>query len=180
METGSLDAHRAYLERGTADPHQMPVFGVLAGEPFLYAELYWVAEDHIAPYVTPVAAQPWDRGFHILVGSEKHRGPHRVQCVMLCWFSSEGILTDTHLHPRAWLSSILHYLFLSEPRTQRVLMEPRASNSKIIDYMCRAGGFCVTKHFDFPHKRSALLELTRERFFQLAPFHWEGEVRKEK
>lgn len=75
---------------------------------------------------------------------------------------------------RAWVSSIIHYLFLSDVRTQRVVMEPRLSNTKIIDYMCRAGGFVVTKHFDFPHKRSALLELSRERFFQLAPFHWEA------
>lgn len=74
---------------------------------------------------------------------------------------------------RAWLPSVLHYIFLSDARTQRIVMEPRLSNAKIIDYMCRAGGFCVTKWFDFPHKRSALLELSRERFFQLSPFHWE-------
>jgi hypothetical protein len=55
-------------------------------------------------------------------------------------------------------------------------MEPRATNAKIIRCMSRAAGFVHTRTFDFPHKRAALLELTRDRFFHGAePVSGEGE-----
>ncbi|EIN04595.1 hypothetical protein PUNSTDRAFT_55335 [Punctularia strigosozonata HHB-11173 SS5] len=152
-ESGPIEHHKTYLNNAEADPHQIPAYGMLDGIPFMYSELYWAYEDNIGPFVGPGQASEWDRGMHILVGDEKYRGPHIVQ---------------------AWVSSLLHYLFLADSRTQRIVMEPRATNTKVIDYLCKFGGFCVTKHFDFPHKRSALLELTRERFFQLAPFYYDA------
>lgn len=150
-QTGSLEEHQAYLKKQTEDKHQIPVIGSFDENDCLYAELYWLQEDSLAPHLDN--SGPFDRGFHILVGSESHRGPQRVQ---------------------AWASSIVHALFLADPRTMRIVMEPRLSNTKIIDYMGSSVGFVVTKHFDFPHKRSALLELSRERFFQLAPFHYQS------
>ncbi len=35
----------------------------------------------------------------------------------------------------SWLSALVHYLFLDDPRTQRVVAEPRADNAKMIGYM---------------------------------------------
>jgi acetyl CoA:N6-hydroxylysine acetyl transferase len=43
METGSVDEHRAYLERLTADSHIMPIFVAFNGELAAYLEFYWVA-----------------------------------------------------------------------------------------------------------------------------------------
>ncbi|KZV94265.1 hypothetical protein EXIGLDRAFT_611976 [Exidia glandulosa HHB12029] len=152
-QTGTLEEHREYLERMQADAHTVPVLGSFGGEDALYAELYWVAEDHVASHVPHLDA--FDRGVHLLVGSEKHRGAH---------------------HVAAWAASLAHALFLMDTRTQRVVMEPRASNAKIVRCMSRAAGFVHTRTFDFAHKRAALLELSRERFFALAPFGFDGEL----
>lgn len=47
----------------------------------------------------------------MLVGSDAHRGPHRI---------------------RAWMPSLVHYCFLDDPRTERVVAEPNEKNAKII------------------------------------------------
>ncbi|EJD35975.1 hypothetical protein AURDEDRAFT_117216 [Auricularia subglabra TFB-10046 SS5] len=152
-QTGTLEEHRAYLEASQNDPHVVPVLGSFGGEDALYAELYWAAEDSVGAHVPHLDV--FDRGIHLLVGSEKHRGPHRVA---------------------AWAPSLAHALFLWDARTQRIVMEPRATNAKIARCMARGAGFVHTRTFDFPHKRAALLELTRERFFALAPFGFDGEL----
>ena len=51
------------------------------------------------------------QGIHVLVGSNKHRGPQRV---------------------RAWLPSLVHHCFLDDARTQRVLAEPNEKNLKML------------------------------------------------
>lgn len=152
-QTGTLEEHRTYLEASQNDPHVVPVLGSFGGEDALYAELYWAAEDSVGAHVPHLDV--FDRGIHLLVGSEKHRGPHRVA---------------------AWAPSLAHALFLWDARTQRIVMEPRATNAKIARCMARGAGFVHTRTFDFAHKRAALLELTRERFFALAPFGFDGEL----
>lgn len=137
---GSKDMHHDYLKKVTADAHMHPLFGCFDGEPFGYFEIYWAKEDRIAPYYE---VDDYDRGVHMLVGDERLRGPHRVA---------------------AWLPSLAHFMFLDDPRTRYVVAEPRADNAKMIDYMLQAG-FYKPKDFDFPHKRAALMMLSREAFF---------------
>jgi hypothetical protein len=55
-------------------------------------------------------------------------------------------------------------MLLDDPRTRHVVAEPRADNAKMIGYMQQAG-FCKPKEFNFPHKRAALMMLSREAFF---------------
>lgn len=50
-------------------------------------------------------------GIHVLVGSNAHRGPHRI---------------------RAWLPSLVHYCFMNDARTERVIAEPNEKNPKMI------------------------------------------------
>ena len=50
-------------------------------------------------------------GIHVLVGSNKLRGPQRV---------------------RAWLPSLVHHCFLDDARTQRVMAEPNEKNEKML------------------------------------------------
>lgn len=138
---GSKDMHRDYLKKVSADVHMQPVFGCFDGEPFGYFEIYWAKEDRIAPYYE---VDDYDRGVHMLVGEERLRGPHRVA---------------------AWLPSLAHFMFLDDPRTRHVVAEPRADNAKMISYMQQAG-FCKPKEFNFPHKRAALMMLSREAFFE--------------
>ncbi|MFB4393658.1 MULTISPECIES: GNAT family N-acetyltransferase [unclassified Pseudomonas] len=140
QEDGSLEKHREYLDTLDADPHTLTLIGCFDDEPFAYFEAYWAKEDRIAPFYP---ADDYDRGIHMLVGEEGHRGPHKVA---------------------SWLSALVHYLFLDDPRTQRVVAEPRADNGKMIGYM-QDQCFHCEKEFDFPHKRAALMILGRERFF---------------
>jgi acetyl CoA:N6-hydroxylysine acetyl transferase len=137
---GSRESHETYLATVLADRHVHPLIGCFDGNPFGYFEAYWAKEDRIAPFYD---AGDYDRGIHMLVGERDYRGPHRVA---------------------AWLPSLVHYLFLDDPRTQYVVAEPRSDNARMIDYLARAG-FCKTKEFDFPHKRAALMMVSREVFF---------------
>ncbi|RAI62652.1 GNAT family N-acetyltransferase [Pseudomonas fluorescens] len=141
QEEGSLEQHRQYLRKLEADPHALTLIGCFDDQPFAYFEAYWAKEDRIAPFYD---AGDYDRGIHMLVGEENHRGPHKVA---------------------SWLSALVHYLFLDDPRTQRVVAEPRADNGKMIGYMQEQRFHCE-KEFDFPHKRAALMVLGRERFFE--------------
>lgn len=140
QEGGSLAQHREYLAKLEADPHTLTLIGCFDDQPFAYFEAYWAKEDRIAPFYQ---ADDYDRGIHMLVGEQQHRGPHKVA---------------------SWLCALVHCLFLDDPRTQRVVAEPRADNARMIGYM-QDQCFHCDKEFDFPHKRAALMILGRERFF---------------
>ena len=139
-EGGTLEKHRQYLEKLASDPHTLTLIGCFDDQPFAYFEAYWAREDRIAPFYD---VDDYDRGIHMLVGEQAHRGPHKVA---------------------SWLAALTHYLFLDDPRTQRVVAEPRADNAKMIGYM-KSQGFHRLKEFDFPHKRAALMMQSREQFF---------------
>ena len=88
QEEGSLEQHREYLSKLDADPHTLTLIGCFDDQPFAYFEAYWAKEDRIAPFYD---VDNYDRGIHMLVGEESHRGPHKVA---------------------SWLSALVHYLFL--------------------------------------------------------------------
>lgn len=140
QETGDLARHRTYLEGIHADPHVISLISCLDDEPFGYFEIYWAKEDRIAPCYD---VDDYDRGWHVLIGEPHFRGKPFVT---------------------AWLPSISHYLFLDDGRTQRIVIEPRADNAKMIRNLARCG-YAHLKEFDFPHKRAMLGMLLRERFF---------------
>ncbi len=140
QEQGDLAKHRAHLEAIAADPHVTALIGCFDDEPFGYFEVYWAKEDRIAPFYD---VQDFDRGFHVLVGEASFRG--------------KPYLT-------AWMPSISHYLFLDDCRTQRIVIEPRSDNHKMLKSLARCG-YAHLKEFEFPHKRALLGMLLRERFF---------------
>lgn len=135
-EGGSLEEHRQYLEKLADDPHTLTLIGCFDDQPFAYFEAYWAKEDRIAPFYD---ADDYDRGIHMLVGEQAHRGPHKVA---------------------SWLSALTDYLLQDDPRTRRIVAEPRADNAKMIGYM-QSQGYKRIKEFDFPHKRAALMVLER-------------------
>lgn len=140
-QSGTLEAHHAYLTQQAADPRVLNLIGCIDDDPFAYFEAYWAKEDRIAPYYD---ADDFDRGIHMLVGEERHRGPHKV---------------------KAWLNALCHYLFLDDCRTRRIVSEPRSDNDRMIQHL-QARRFAKPKEFDFPHKRAALMVLHRDAFFE--------------
>ena len=98
------EAHKKYLEDLEASSDHIPLIAEWNGEAFGYMEIYYAKETSLRTYYD---AGDFDRGFHALVGEEKFHGPHRV---------------------RSWMGSLIHMLFLLDPRTMRVVSEPRASN----------------------------------------------------
>jgi RimJ/RimL family protein N-acetyltransferase len=140
QEEGDPAKHRAYLEAQLADPHTMPLIASLDGVPFGYFEVYWAKENRIGAFYD---VQDYDRGWHVLIGEEHVRGRAYVS---------------------AWLPSLVHFMFLDDPRTQRIVGEPRADHHQQIRNLDRSG-FAKVKEFDFPHKRAMLVMLLRERYF---------------
>ncbi len=129
-----------YLRKQLDATYCYPLIGCFDDEPFGYFEIYWAAEDRIGRHYR---WQPFDRGLHMLVGEEQWRGAQYI---------------------RSWLRGLSHYLWLDEPRTQRLVAEPRFDNQRLFRHLPVAG-FETVKEFDFPHKRSRLVMSQRSRFF---------------
>jgi RimJ/RimL family protein N-acetyltransferase len=140
-EAGTLEEHQTTLQSVIDDPHVLPVIGSLGGRDFGYFELYWARENRIGGVYD---ADQWDRGWHVLIGEDDMRG---ADCVT------------------AWMPSLMHYMFLAEPRTQALMGEPKASHLKQLKNLGR-GGFAHVRDFDFSHKRATLVRLERQHFFE--------------
>ncbi|KAL4786319.1 acyl-CoA N-acyltransferase [Aspergillus varians] len=148
-ETGTLDQHREYLRKVEEDPHQIAVLAKFNNTFFSYHQIYWAKENSIGAHYD---ADDWDRGRHSLVGDVRFRGQHRVM---------------------VWWCSIMHYMFLDEPRTRYIVGEPESTNLTVLAYD-HATGFSLEKLIDLPHKRSALVKCSREKFFHISPFRFDG------
>lgn len=139
-DSGDLSYHRDFIAGRLADPRTLPLIGTFGGLPFGYFELYWAKEDRIGPHYD---ADGFDRGWHVAIGEDSFRGKAFVS---------------------AWLPSLMHYMFLADPRTRRIVGEPIHHHAQQIRNLDRSG-FAKVKHIQFPHKKALLVMLLRERFF---------------
>lgn len=131
----------AYIQKARQDTHLFPVMVKLDQDEVGYFEFYWVKEDRLGPYYD---SEAFDRGFHFLIGNKNYLG-----------FQTTDALIKT----------VLHFLYLDDPRTRKIMAEPRHDNQKVLRYAEASIGWRKIKEFDFPHKRAALLENRREVFF---------------
>ncbi|PRP92612.1 N(2)-citryl-N(6)-acetyl-N(6)-hydroxylysine synthase [Enhygromyxa salina] len=131
---------RDYIDARLADPHVIPAIGAFDSQDFAYYEIYWAKEDRLGPHYV---AEDYDRGFHMAVGEPelRHRG----------W-------------GRQWFLAMAHFLFLDEPRTQRLVGEPRVDQAMVRGWS-KSTAWDEWGEVQFPHKRAALMVMTRERFF---------------
>ncbi|MCR6651367.1 MAG: acetyltransferase [Cellvibrionaceae bacterium] len=139
-EEGDLAQHRDYLQSIKDNPHMYTLIGCLDEEPFAYFEIYWATENRIGAHYE---AQDYDRGWHVLIGESAFRG--------------KAFAT-------VWLTSIAHYMFLDDPRTQRIVGEPNVNHSQQLRNLDLTG-YSRVKTFDFPHKKAQLVMLLREHYF---------------
>jgi len=106
-EAGPQEHQEQFLRKCLQSKNSFPVIGCWDGKPFGYFELYWVKEDNLGKYL-PIVGD-YDRAFHCLIGEQEFRGAHRV---------------------KIWLSALVHYCWLADNRTERVLLEPRVDNER--------------------------------------------------
>jgi RimJ/RimL family protein N-acetyltransferase len=139
-EAGDEDRHRKYLEGMFADPHIMPLIGRFDNRAFAYFEVYWAKEDIVGTFCD---AGDYDRGCHVIVGEENCRGRD--------WFT-------------AWLPSLLHFMFLDDPRTQRIVQEPSSGHHRQLRNLQKSG-FSHIRSVDLPTKHAAIMAISRQRFF---------------
>ncbi|KAJ3567433.1 hypothetical protein NP233_g6369 [Leucocoprinus birnbaumii] len=149
-ERGGYEKHRKYIEEVMADPHVLPSMMSWDGELMGYCEIMYTREDHVAQhYPEGIMVGDWERNVHILTGEQKFLGNGRAAIYLRC---------------------MLHYIFLSDPRTIRACGEPDWKNAGVHKAATDAG-FIQEVCFDFPYKRSSLLLVTRARFFN-KPLLW--------
>ncbi|MFS2154201.1 GNAT family N-acetyltransferase [Rhizobium sp. Rhizsp42] len=153
QEAGDELRHRRYLEGMFADPHIIPLIARFEGRSFGYFEVYWAKEDLIGPFC---AAGDYDRGCHVIIGEEACRGR--------AWFT-------------AWLPSLLHFMFLDDPRTERIVQEPQADHHRQLRNLQRSG-FSRTGTVELPNKRAAIVEISRRKFFSDRLWHPVDDERK--
>jgi RimJ/RimL family protein N-acetyltransferase len=135
------DQHQTYLANLIADPHNLGLIGEFDGQPFGWFEVYWAKENRLGPFYE---AGDYDRGWHVLVGDERFRGKAYIS---------------------AWLPSLMHAIFLDDPRTERIVGEPPADHHQQLRNLERSG-FARIKTVEFPTKRATLVMLWREHFFE--------------
>jgi len=124
-----------------SSPRTLPAIGLWDGKPFGYFEIYWVKEDILGKHLGDRAGD-YDRGVHVLVGENDFRGKQRV---------------------KAWITSLAHWAFMQDYRTNAVVLEPRIDNERFISHLNEAG-FRKEGEVTFPHKQSAFVKLRRENF----------------
>lgn len=132
---------QSYLANKLTTPYNLPLIGYFDEQAFGYFEVYWAGEDRIAPYY------PWqahDRGMHLLVGNESFRGSRFF---------------------KAWCTAISHFMFLDCPQTQKIVLEPRYDNQRLLNQITKLG-FKKDYEFEFPHKRAALVSIDKVKFYK--------------
>ncbi len=105
---GPQSTQEKFLEGNLTSKHSFPAIGLWNGRPFGYFEIYWVKEDILGRHLGDGAGD-YDRGIHVLVGEDEFRGIHRV---------------------KSWLTSLAHWSFIQDYRTNAVVLEPRVDNEK--------------------------------------------------
>ncbi|KAI9714374.1 MAG: hypothetical protein M1820_000335 [Bogoriella megaspora] len=138
-EAGPKSHQEEFLRAGLRSKHSFPVIGCWDGKPFGYFEIYWVKEDRLAQLLGG-EVHDWDRGLHCLVGEQEFRGLHRV---------------------KIWISSLVHWCWLTDYRTSNVVMEPRVDNERLRGYLEDAG-FYKEREVSFPHKQSNVMKIRRD------------------
>lgn len=131
---GSIEATAAYIDAMRALDHQRSWIVSDARGPFGYVETYVVADDPLADHY---AAEPGDRGLHLMVGERDRLGTPVSRELTV------SVLTG----------------LIAEPQATRVLCEPNVRNERMLRF-CASLGAERLAEFPFGRKTAALLAWT--------------------
>ncbi|KAJ5777137.1 hypothetical protein N7520_000383 [Penicillium odoratum] len=139
----SLEEDNEYLRTQSDDAHTVGLLGQFDGTLFGYFEVFWAKED---PLGIASDAGDFDRGLNASVGYSSFRCRRWLQA---CW------------------SSLLHYVFLDEHRTENIIGDGVWGHELLGDASFE---LLEEEVVDFPHERVHLTRYSRELFFSLCPF----------
>lgn len=104
-DTAALAAWREVLSATSPKNSSDPKYSIG------YVEIYWVLEDDLGRLLGD--SEKWDRGIRWLLGSE-------------------DLMSTEHF--TRWLTSLVHYCFLADTRTDRVLYDIRADHTRYLSW----------------------------------------------
>lgn len=139
----SLEESYEFLRRQSEDAHNIGLLGQFDYTLFGYFEVFWAKED---PLGMASDAGDFDRGLSGSVGYSAFKSQRWLQA---CW------------------SSLLHYVFLDEHRTENVIGEATWGHEVLGDMALE---FLDNEVVELPHQRINLTKCSRGLFFLLCPF----------
>ncbi|WP_128755324.1 GNAT family N-acetyltransferase [Aquimarina sediminis] len=136
MQEYTLEEVKIAYQEIVESNHHDAFIGMLDDQPIFLMERYKASKDPISDYYD---AKEGDCGMHILVG------PAKKKISNFTWYV---------------FSTIIEYLF-TDPRTDRIVVEPDVRNDKI-HILNKKAGFKYHKEVDLPHKRAAIAFCEKE------------------
>ncbi|KAJ5630586.1 uncharacterized protein N7484_010686 [Penicillium longicatenatum] len=143
MQGDSLEEDYEYLRRKNEDAHTIGLLGQFDGTLFGYFEVFWAKED---PLGVASDASDFDRGLNASIGYSSFKSRRWLQA---CW------------------SSLLHYIFLDEHRTENIIGNGVWGHELLGDASFE---LLEDEMVQLPHQRIHLTRYSRELFFSLCPF----------
>lgn len=143
MQGDSLEEDYEYLRRQNDDAHTIGLLGQFDGTLFGYFEVFWAKED---PLGVASDAGDFDRGLNSSIGYSSFKSRRWLQA---CW------------------SSLLHYIFLDEHRTENIIGDGVWGHELLGDASFE---LLEDEMVQLPHQRVHLTRYSRELFFSLCPF----------
>jgi len=137
---GSREKAQLYLEKILSETHNEIAIMEINNEPVGYGEFYWAAYDSISQYYD---YQDGDRGFHLLIGENLFLGIENTKSIF---------------------TAIMHYLYLANDQTQRLIVEPDKHNHQFIKYMQILPGWQFIKEANLSDKKAAIFMCHRSDF----------------
>ncbi|KAJ5608499.1 hypothetical protein N7537_005118 [Penicillium hordei] len=109
LRKGSLDVQLEDLKIRMSSKSSFPALACWDSMAVGYFEIFWILEDHLGLSVGDVG--DWDRGTRFFIGDDDFNDPKTLAL---------------------FLSSVVHYCWLSDQRTYAVFVEVRADNERFV------------------------------------------------
>lgn len=159
---GSIPAQTEFFEERLSSPNSFPLLACWDSTPVGFFELFWVLEDDLGRALGD--SGEWDRGIRYLVGDTSFLSPYYIK---VC------------------LSSLVHHSLQYDQRTQAVMFDIRADNTRyvglrqiamristwnskrltrVVSFLANLDsiGFNKDREVNFPQERKVIMKIRRD------------------